>query len=181
MSELVLFGEEILLSIARGRDFDTNALYYFNTCLLKCGNLSRVIGHEPETRHSQVAQDLDAECVVSQVRFESQVVIRLYRVHASVLKLIGPQLVDQSNAAAFLQLINQYSVAFLRDRLQGEFQLLATITAARLENVSGQALRMDTNQGRIAARGTPHDERQYFVGMVFGFEAKKNAEGSIFC
>src|SRR4029079_13558728 len=87
MSELVLFGEEILLGIARGGNLNTDALYDFDACLLHGIHLSRVICHQAETLHSKVPQHFDTEGVVSKIGFESQVVIGLHGIHASVLEL----------------------------------------------------------------------------------------------
>src|SRR5678816_1383229 len=94
---------------------------------------------------SKVPQHFDTEGVVSKIGFESQVVIGLHGIHASVLELIGSQLVDQSDSAAFLKLINQYSLPFPGDGFKGEFKLFAAIATAGFENVSSQALRMNTN------------------------------------
>jgi hypothetical protein len=180
MSELVLFGEEILLGIFRGRDLDTNALHNFDACLLQCIHFLRVICHQAETIHSEVPQHFDAKCVVSKIGFKSKVVIGLHGVHASVLELIGSQFVDQSNSTAFLQLINQYPVSFPSDGFQGEFQLVAAIATAGFENVTCQALGVNSNQRSVAFSRGSHDESKHFIGMVFGFESEKQPEYAMF-
>src|SRR6185503_605373 len=77
--------------------------------------------------------------------------VRLDRVRALVLERIGANLVYDSNAAALLLLIDNCAAAFRVDHLHRLMQLRPAVTLGGTENVTGQALRMDTHErGNVA-------------------------------
>ncbi len=90
---------------------------------------------------------------MTQVRLESELLIRFHRIRAPVLQFIGAQLIHQADAAPFLQFVDQQPPALFRDRLQRQLQLGAAIAAQAVEHIAGQALRMDAHQWR---RAFPH-------------------------
>ena len=111
------------------------------------------------------------------VGFESQMVIRFHRIVAGILKLVREKLIHQSDAAAFLKLVNHDAAAALADRIQRKVQLFAAIASLGAENVASQALGMEPNQRRIVGCGFSHDESEHIFRFVFRFEAEE-LEGS---
>ena len=46
--------------------------------------------------HREIAEDLRADSVVPMIRLKAELVVRFHSVLATVLQLVGPQLVDQA-------------------------------------------------------------------------------------
>ena len=69
-----------------------------------------------------------------------------------VLQFIGVDFVDESDAAAFLLLINQHAGLRFGDEAHGRMQLIAAIAALGGKHISGQALGVDSNESN-ARRG----------------------------
>ena len=81
---------------------------------------------------------------------EPQGKIGFQRIHALLLKLIGTQLVDQTDAPAFLPHIKQDAPAFFFDLCHGGGQLLAAIATQRTKCISCQAFRVDAAQNILS-------------------------------
>src|SRR5262245_30906192 len=96
-----------------------------------------------------------------------------------LLKLVGAKFVDQADASAFLQLINEDSRTFFRDGALCKFQLFAAVTSAGVKNISGQALGMDANQRSVMFRRSSHDKSNSAIVSVVGFETEINLEYAI--
>jgi two-component system, LytTR family, sensor kinase len=109
-----------------------------------------------------MAQDRARQLILTKVRFKSKLLVRLHGVGALILQLVGPQLVEQPNAPAFLLLIDQQTPALGCDRLERHFQLCPAIAAQTVEHVAGQALGMNTHQGRLAATEIAHAQHHKF-------------------
>jgi hypothetical protein len=67
------------------------------------------------------------------------------RIESTVLKFIGAQFLHDTNASAFLMLIEQYPCTFIRDRAQGQMELIVAVTSQRVECVPGCALGMNAH------------------------------------
>src|SRR5208282_5414522 len=65
-----------------------------------------------------------------------------------VLQRVGADLVEQSDAAPFVEHVNQHAVAGLIDQIHRNLELLAAVTARAAEHIAGQALRMQSHQRR---------------------------------
>lgn len=89
---------------------------------------------------AEVLQDLSADPVFAQVGRKAELYVCLNGIEALFLQLIRLQLVDQTDAAAFLAHIEQHATAFLVDLLHGCRQLLTAVAPAGTEHVAGQAL-----------------------------------------
>lgn len=81
---------------------------------------------------------------------EPQSEIGFQRIHALLLKFIGTQLVDQTDAPAFLPHIEQDTPAFFFDLRHGSGQLLAAVTTQRAKCISCQAFRVDAAQNILS-------------------------------
>src|SRR6185503_6834083 len=86
--------------------------------------------------------------------------ICLNRVEAFVLKRISLQLGHQSDPATFLMLIDHEPSAFFSDSSHRQVQLIATVTAQRSQHLSGEALRMKSNQRRTLLAGIAENNRK---------------------
>lgn len=98
-----------------GGDFDGYALGDGETVARKLVELVGVIGEQSHALHAEVAQDLGADVVLACIGGESKRKIRVERVHALVLQLVGAQLVQKANAAALLAHVQNNATSLLFD------------------------------------------------------------------
>ena len=106
------------------------------------------------------------------VGFESQVFVRLHRIVAGILKLIGQQFVHEADAAAFLQLINQQTTATLGDRAEREMKLVTAIAPLGSKDVAGQALRVNAYECCFVRVGLTHYQSKYVFRLRFGLKTE---------
>jgi hypothetical protein len=57
--------------------------------------------------------------------------VGLHRVGAGVLQLVGAQLVEQADAAALLQQVQQHAAAFRRDPAHRQVELMPAVAPSR--------------------------------------------------
>ena len=118
MSELLLLRFEILLrpvcgAISSGtrstisRPKPSIATYF-----------AGIVRHQPDLADAEVAEDLGAGAVVADVGREAELRVGLDRVVALLLKLVRLQLVEQADAAPFLQQIEDDAFLLGRDQLE---------------------------------------------------------------
>src|SRR5258708_35230157 len=82
------------------------------------------------------------------VGLEAEILIGLHSVAALVLKLVSLELGHESNPPAFLKFVDQHARSGFGDQCQRHLKLLTAVPAQRTEYVSGEALRVDTDQRR---------------------------------
>ena len=99
-------------------------------------------------REAEVLEDLDADAVVARVDLVAEGEVGLDRVEALVLQVVGLDLFDQPDAAAFLRQIDQHAGPFAADHLQGHVELVAAVAAERRQQVAGEAGRVQPHQRR---------------------------------
>ena len=81
-----------------------------------------------------------------------------------VLQRVGTDLVDDTNAAAFLLLVNNHSATLFRNRLHRKVKLFAAITFCRMKNIAGQTLRVYPDRNRlIGSQVTFVNNNEFFV------------------
>src|SRR5579885_1933481 len=151
MSHLLALDTQVAVVRRGRRSGRRNALGHANSRLLERLDLRRVVGDEPDFLHSKLFQNGARQLVGAKIRFKAELLIGFHRVRAPILKLIGPELVQQANAAAFLMFVNQQAAALFGDRFQRELQLGAAIAAQAVKDVAGQALRVNADQRRRGA------------------------------
>ena len=111
------------------------------------------------------SQNLPGQLVVAQIRLETQPLVGFHGIGALILQFVGAQLVKQADSAAFLMLVDQQPAAFVGDPLERQFKLRAAIAAQAMEDIAGQALRMDPHQRRrVAGETSPIQHDRLFDG-----------------
>src|SRR4051812_39969628 len=121
-------------------------------------------------------QDFSAQIVISMIGAKPKMFVRLDSVVAGILKFIREQLIHKPDAAPFLKLVDQKAGAGPANRFQREGQLIAAVTATGVENVAGQALRVNTNQRRVLAAYGSHHQRQGILRLIRGLESKERED-----
>ena len=94
-----------------------------------------------EHRHAQV--------VAAQVGTEAEMLVGLDRVVTLILQVVGADLVEQADAAAFLAQVEQHATAFVGNALERFLQLVAAIAAHREQCIASQALGMHPSKHRF--------------------------------
>ena len=120
-------------------------------------DLGGVVGDEADGVDAQLFQDLGGELELAAVGFVAQLEVGFDGVEALVLKLVGAELGHEADAAAFLLLVEEDAGAGVGDGGEGEFELLAAVTAQGVEDVAGEALGVDADDGRGGV-DVAHDE-----------------------
>src|SRR5215469_16352248 len=82
------------------------------------------------------------------VGLKPKLLIGLYCVQATILKLVSLKFGHQANASSLLHFVDQDSCAGLRNQGERHLKLLAAIAAERTEDIAGKALRVDPHQRR---------------------------------
>src|SRR5207253_5287079 len=98
-----------------------------------------IVRQQPDLRQPKVFEQLDSDAVVARVGLEAEREVRFDRVETVVLQLIGLDLFDQPDAAAFLWQIDEYAGPFAADHVEGHVKLVAAIATERIEQISGEA------------------------------------------
>src|SRR5690625_7332440 len=96
-------------------------------------------------------QDLGANAVVTQVGGEAQAGVRFDRVGAVVLPVVGADLVQQADAAAFLPQVHEYAASFVSDSIERSITLDAAVAAQAVQRVTRQAFGVSANQHRLCS------------------------------
>src|SRR6267378_2051418 len=89
-------------------------------------------------------------------------------IEAGVLQLVGTELRDEADAAAFAIVVDDQPAVFGGDDAHGERELLGAIAAQRPEHLSGHALRLQAHERRAAAELAMNERQRAFnaVGSV---------------
>jgi len=126
-------------------------------------DLARVVGHQLERGDAQVLQHRQADRVVAHVGTEAQALVGFHGIGATVLQLVGADLVEQADTTAFLTQVQQHAAAFLGDGTQGTLELEATIAAQAEQRVTGQALGMQAPQHRLTVGDVAEGQRDMLL------------------
>src|SRR5260221_13414602 len=88
-------------------------------------------------------------------------------VGALILQLVSAQLVEQTDSAASLVLVDEDSPVLSRDALQSQLQLRPAIAAQAMEDVSGETLRVDPqHRRRVAGQGSSGQNHCLLHGRI---------------
>jgi hypothetical protein len=118
------------------------------------------VGDELHGPHAEVEQDLGSHAVVPQVRLKAKTMLGLDGIAPFVLQAIGLQLVQEADTAPFLAHVQEDATPARSDGRERGFQLVAAVTAERVEQVARHALRVDTDQRRHTGLDVAHDQGQ---------------------
>jgi hypothetical protein len=118
-------------------------------------------------------QNAPWQFVPAEIGLEAQLNVCLDRIGAAILQLIGAELVHQTNAAAFLMLINQNSAALFADGVQRQLELGAAVAAQAVKDVACQTLGMNANKRRRSGDiAEPEDDGLFHAGIVSPFKTE---------
>ena len=117
-------------------DLDRHVLHDLQAEALQTDTLHRVVGHQTHLRDTQFTEDLRTHTIITLVRLESEVDIRIHRVIALLLKLIGTYFVHQTDATALLVHVDKDTLTLLFDSLHRHLQLLAALAAEGSEDIA---------------------------------------------
>ena len=82
-----------------------------------------------------------------------------------ILQLIGTELVDESDAAAFLTHVQEHTAPFLLDLRHGGGELLAAVAAQRAEGVTGETFGMHAHEHVLAIGNVALDEGNVMLAV----------------
>src|SRR6267378_4275310 len=103
--------------------------------------------------------------VVSLVRLESQLLVRLNRVETCILQLVRFDLVDETDPTAFLSQIEDDSTFHLAYSRQGFLKLLTAITTKGTDCVSCKALRVQPYRNVFSLEDISVNKRRMFLSV----------------
>jgi len=131
------------------------------------GDLLGVVGDEADLGDAESIEDLCGEFIGTAVGGKAELYVGLDSVATVVLEFVGAKLGHEANAAAFLLFVEENSCAFCGDALECELKLKAAIAAEGAEDISGEALGVDSNDGSRGGRrcvNIAHDEGDQLFG-----------------
>jgi hypothetical protein len=96
----------------------------------------------------------------------TQHAVCFYCVVAFVLKVIGPQLIEETDASPFLTEVQKNPCSLGGNPAHRCIELLSTITAQGPEDIARKTLRMDTNQYVIRTLDISVDESKMILVVV---------------
>ena len=88
------------------------------------------------------------ELEAAEVGRVAELVVGFDRVEALILELVGAEFGHEADAAAFLLLVEEDAGAFGGDGAEGEVELVVAVAAEGVEDVAGEALGVDADDGR---------------------------------
>src|SRR5439155_3576369 len=103
------------------------SLSHLDPVKLQILQLIRIIRQELDRFHVKRHQHVCCDVVVSFVRPEAQLLVRLNSVETCILQLVGLDLVDETDSPAFLPQIENYPPLHLADSREGFLKLLSTV------------------------------------------------------
>ena len=159
VAHAVALGPQVLLVVRVGRVHDRHLLGDRQAVALQPADLLRVVREDADAGEPEVDEDLRADAVVAQVDGQPELEVRVDRVVALVLQVVGAQLVQQPDPAPLLGEVEQHAAAGLLDHRQRRLELLAAVAAQRVEDVAGEALGVHAHEHVVRAGDLALDER----------------------
>lgn len=121
----------------------------------KGGHLVRVVGHQADRGVAEQGEHAGGDTIEPLIGLEAEALIGLYRVETLILKPVGPELVDEPDAAPLLRQIEQDAAARRRNGVDGAAQLLPAIAFEGAEQIAGETFRMQPGEDRALVEGAP--------------------------
>lgn len=147
VAHLFLLGAEVALEGLLGLDFGGDALSDGDAGGLERGDFLRIIGDEADAGDAEELEGRGGQLVGAAVGGEAELDVGFNGVEALILKLVGAELGHEADAAALLLLIEEQACAFGGDAGESELELEAAVAAERAEDVAGEALGVDADEG----------------------------------
>src|SRR5262245_1952163 len=163
VAELVALGVEIAPVLVVREHLDRHLLDDRQAVRLDPLHLARIVREEPDGGQAEVGEDLVPEAVLARVRREAELDVRLDRVEALLLQLVGAELVQEPDAPALLGHVQKHAVVLPADLSERLLELLAAVAAERVEDVAGQAFRVGAHEHALLAGGVAAHERDVLL------------------
>ena len=100
MAHLALFRFHVSSILGHGLDHERYALGYRDPVTRERGELLRIVAQQSNARDTEIPENVGADSIVAAVLVEAKREVGLHRVESQFLKLVGPQLVEQSDATS---------------------------------------------------------------------------------
>lgn len=142
MAELFFLCFEVVGGGFLGLDLDGDAFDDVEAGFFESLKLIRVIRYDADLAEPEVKENFGTLPIVASIDRKAESFVGLDRIGTFVLKRVSPDLVDDTDASAFLLLIDDSSAAFRLDHPHCLVELRPAVAFDRAENVAGQALRM---------------------------------------
>jgi len=127
VAQFFLLSAQVTSRSIRWHSYKGHAFHYLEPHFFERANFFRIVRHQPDTLHAQVAQDLRALFVGPKVNWQSQLLICLDRVRTLILQRISTNLINDADAPTFLLLINNCPTPLPLDQFHCFAKLLSTV------------------------------------------------------
>ena len=88
-------------------NFKRNPFNNLQTIALQTDHFFRIIGHELHFSDTKILENLGTDTIVAKISLETELFIGLNRIEPLILKVIGFEFIDETNATSLLHEINQ--------------------------------------------------------------------------
>ena len=166
MPHAVSLGLEITLIVLVWYNFDRYIFYDFQTVCFETYALYRIVGEQTHFVYTEMTEHLCTATIVALVWLETEMGIGVNGIVAFFLKLVGCNLVHQTDAASFLLHVDNNSLSCLVYHLHGLVELLTAVTTLAAQNVACSARRVNTDQDRLAFFPFSLDECHVFQAIA---------------
>jgi hypothetical protein len=147
VAHLFAFGLEVALVGGLAGDLGGDALDDLDAGELEGFDFFGVVGDEADGGDAHLLEDLGGKLEVAAVGLVAELEVGFDGVEAFVLKLVGAEFGHEADAAALLLLVEHDAGSGFGDGGHGELELLAAVAAEGVEDVAGEALGVDTDDG----------------------------------
>jgi len=125
-----------------------------------------VVRHQPDRLHPEDPQDAGRALVGPEVGGEAQNSVRVHRVEAVILKMVGRDFVCDPDPSALLGQVQQGAAGRFPEFLEGSIELCAAVAALGPEHIARDALGVEANEDILAPGDLSFDQGH----MVFPAE-----------
>ena len=147
VAHLFAFGAEIELVGGLEGYVGGDALDHSDAGEFEGLNFFRVVGDEADGGDAEELEHLGGEFEVAAVGLVAEFEVGLDGVAPLILEGVGLELGHEADAAAFLVLVDENAGAFGGDEAEGKMKLVVAVAAERVEDVAGEALGVDADDG----------------------------------
>ena len=149
MPHAVSLGLEITLIVLVWHNFDRYIFYDFQIVCFETYALYRIVGEQTHFVYTEMTEHLCTATIVALVWLETEMGIGVNGIVAFFLKLVGCNLVHQTDAASFLLHVDNNSLSSLVYHLHGFVKLLTAVATLAAQDVTCSARRVDAHQDRF--------------------------------
>jgi hypothetical protein len=148
VAHLFVLGLEVAFKGGLARNGGGDTLCDGDACAFERGDLFWIVGHEAHGANAEELENFRGQLELAVVGAVAESVVGFDGVEPGVLELVGAEFGHEADAAAFLLLVEQDTGALVGYAGEREVELVVAVAAQGVEDVSGEALRMDADDGR---------------------------------